>query len=249
MASPLDKKTGVGLKTRHVFLDTEVYRRYGYNLNDKVLQTLLKQIKDRVCTMHITDITLSEIRRQIGDMAAEVAQLVNKGNKELRRWEEAVRSWKTTPAEARKDVDAAALTKDRLLHFETAISSGWSSVKHEALGIAPKDIFDDDLDMLADGVVVCRIMKADAAPIGSPWLWTLAFGQHEDRTPTHGYEPTRRPRWWHSRPGRQAEDAWDHLGRSKTVYYERADRSAAFYRAATSLVQKLHSELIDERTL
>jgi hypothetical protein len=21
--------------------------------------------------------------------------------------------------------------------------------------------------------------------------WTLAFGHHEDRTPTHGYEPTR----------------------------------------------------------
>jgi hypothetical protein len=22
-------------------------------------------------------------------------------------------------------------------------------------------------------------------------MWTLAFGHHEDRTPTHGYEPTR----------------------------------------------------------
>jgi hypothetical protein len=36
-----------------------------------------------------------------------------------------------------------------------------------------------------------RIMLAAAAPVGSPWLWTLAYGQHEDRTPTHGYEPTR----------------------------------------------------------
>jgi hypothetical protein len=34
-------------------------------------------------------------------------------------------------------------------------------------------------------------MKAAASPEGSPWLWTLAFGHHEDRTPTHGYEPTR----------------------------------------------------------
>jgi hypothetical protein len=34
-------------------------------------------------------------------------------------------------------------------------------------------------------------MKAAASPAGSPWMWTLAFGQHEDRTPTHGYEPTR----------------------------------------------------------
>jgi hypothetical protein len=45
--------------------------------------------------------------------------------------------------------------------------------------------------VLADGVVVGRIMKANAAPEGTPWLWTLAFGYHEGRTPTHGYEPIR----------------------------------------------------------
>jgi hypothetical protein len=46
---------------------------------------------------------------------------------------------------------------------------------------------DDDYDVLADGgVVVGRIMKAAAAPAGTPWLWTLAYGHHEDRTPTHG---------------------------------------------------------------
>jgi ATP-binding cassette subfamily B protein len=39
--------------------------------------------------------------------------------------------------------------------------------------------------------VVGRIMKAAAAPVGSPWMWTLAFGHHEDRTPTHGYAATR----------------------------------------------------------
>jgi hypothetical protein len=30
-----------------------------------------------------------------------------------------------------------------------------------------------------------------AAPVGQPWLWTLAFGYHEDPRPTHSYEPTR----------------------------------------------------------
>jgi hypothetical protein len=34
-------------------------------------------------------------------------------------------------------------------------------------------------------------MRAAAAPEGTPWLWTLAFGHHEDRTPTSGYEATR----------------------------------------------------------
>ena len=38
--------------------------------------------------------------------------------------------------------------------------------------------------------VVGRILKVHAAPIGSPWMWTLAFGHHEDRTPTHGYAAT-----------------------------------------------------------
>ena len=50
---------------------------------------------------------------------------------------------------------------------------------------------DDDYDMLADGVVVGRIMKAAAKPVDASWLWILAYGHHEDRTPTHGYEPTR----------------------------------------------------------
>jgi len=50
---------------------------------------------------------------------------------------------------------------------------------------------DDDYNVLAEGIVVGRIMKAAAAPVGQPWLWTLAYGHHEDRTPIHGYEPTR----------------------------------------------------------
>jgi hypothetical protein len=45
---------------------------------------------------------------------------------------------------------------------------------------------DDDYDVLADGVVVGRIMRASAAREGMPWLWTLAFGHH-----THGYAATR----------------------------------------------------------
>jgi hypothetical protein len=33
---------------------------------------------------------------------------------------------------------------------------------------------DDDYDVLADGDVVGRIFKVHAAPVGMPWLWTLA---------------------------------------------------------------------------
>jgi hypothetical protein len=47
--------------------------------------------------------------------------------------------------------------------------------------------------VLADGVVVGRIFNSNAGPVGSPWMWTLAFGYHEDRTPTHGYWYKREP--------------------------------------------------------
>jgi hypothetical protein len=39
---------------------------------------------------------------------------------------------------------------------------------------------DEDYDVLADGIVVGRIFEANAAPVGSPWMWTL-----------HGYAETR----------------------------------------------------------
>jgi hypothetical protein len=44
--------------------------------------------------------------------------------------------------------------------------------------------------VLCDGVAVGRIMQAAAVP-GMSWMWTLAFGYHEDRRPTHGYAATR----------------------------------------------------------
>jgi hypothetical protein len=30
--------------------------------------------------------------------------------------------------------------------------------------------------------------------VGASWMWTFAFGHHEDRTPTHSYETTLRGR-------------------------------------------------------
>jgi hypothetical protein len=50
---------------------------------------------------------------------------------------------------------------------------------------------DDDYDVLAHGLVVGRIFKVNAAPVGEPWMWTLQFEHHKDRTPSHGYAETR----------------------------------------------------------
>jgi hypothetical protein len=50
---------------------------------------------------------------------------------------------------------------------------------------------DDDYDVLCEGAVVGRIFKSAAAPVGTPWFWTLAYAHLEDRTPTHGYAASR----------------------------------------------------------
>jgi hypothetical protein len=42
---------------------------------------------------------------------------------------------------------------------------------------------DDDFDVLANGEVVGRIYKANAAPVGASWMWTLVFWHHEGRKP------------------------------------------------------------------
>jgi hypothetical protein len=75
--------------------------------------------------------------------------------------------------------------------LDTRTAAGRHECPNEFLSKTRRLAADDDYDVLSDGVVVGPIMKANAAPVGSPWLWTLAFGYREDRTPMHGYAPPR----------------------------------------------------------
>ena len=34
--------------------------------------------------------------------------------------------------------------------------------------------------------LVGRIFKANAAPVGMSWMWTMLFEHYKDRTTTHG---------------------------------------------------------------
>ena len=53
------------------------------------------------------------------------------------------------------------------------------------------ELNEDDFDVVADGAVGGRLFKANATPVGMSWMWSLAFGPQEDRTPMHGYAETR----------------------------------------------------------
>jgi hypothetical protein len=70
---------------------------------------------------------------------------------------------------------------------------------------------DGDSDVIGtDAIVIEHIFSATTSPVGAPWMWTLAYGDHEDRTPTHGYEATREAamqafaKSWHKEALRQA---------------------------------------------
>ncbi len=43
---------------------------------------------------------------------------------------------------------------------------------------------DEDYDVIGpDRIVIGRIFKATTSPgVGTPWMWTLTYGHHENRT-------------------------------------------------------------------
>jgi hypothetical protein len=53
-------------------------------------------------------------------------------------------------------------------------------------------------DVLSGSRIVGRILLSDASP-ASQWVWTVSYGYHEGRTPTHGMPSPERPRCRHSR--------------------------------------------------
>jgi hypothetical protein len=50
---------------------------------------------------------------------------------------------------------------------------------------------DDQYEVFAEDQVVGYIRLSSAARTATPWMWTLAYGQHADRTRSLGYEATR----------------------------------------------------------
>lgn len=126
------------LDTRHVFLDTQVYRKLGHNVSNPALRSLAKHIEARTIVLHITDLTLREVRRQLlEDVEARSRELATI-EKTLRRWRHSIPNLPTAPV-----IDGTATAAALYQHFERTIGRDWSAISHRALEIAPETVFDD----------------------------------------------------------------------------------------------------------
>ena len=114
-----------------------------------------------------------------------------------KRKDSAYRSGRSSDWLKMKNANAPAVKREergRLGQTEMAMieAGGRGLILKRASASRPSGQWNDDhFDVACDGAVVGRIFKANAAPVGSPWIWTLAFEQHKHRSPTHGYASTR----------------------------------------------------------
>ena len=123
-------------ETRHVFLDTQVYRRLHHNVANPALSTLARHIADRAVVLHITDITLLEIRRQIAEDVAAKARDLATIEKSFRRWRH---TSKGLPEPA--SVDPAAIAADLFRLFAKTIDEDWAAIVHRAQDLPASTVF------------------------------------------------------------------------------------------------------------
>lgn len=119
-----------GVETRHVFLDTGVFRSFGHSLDAKPIQLLGRYVVDGVFVLHTTDITLGEVRRQIEDMERKLANEANKVAERLDRWNSRYRhtdDWIPVPKRIEPS-EVCAAYRD----FERTVRQDWKARVHAA---------------------------------------------------------------------------------------------------------------------
>ena len=138
MVSEKQHRPAEPLLTRHVFLDTQVYRALGHNPASQALVTLKEQIEAHRVVLHTTDITLLEVERQIRELILAHRRELGKIEKDFHRWrKQAPRSTPKTPLE----FDADALSAELFERFRAFLRVECRANVHPVLQVAPEAIF------------------------------------------------------------------------------------------------------------
>jgi hypothetical protein len=129
-----------GLETREVFLDTEVYKGYGHNLATAPMKTLQKHVEEGRISLHITDINLREVGRQIEEGVASLKRTVDEVNLLLN-------AWKTRSPEGLPDIIASieepTVSDAAFKQFRMELESKFNMSLHKAAEMDARPIFRD----------------------------------------------------------------------------------------------------------
>lgn len=128
----------VPLTTHHVFLDTQIYKSLGHNPESPLLKEMAKKIKDGEIRLHITDITLSEIERQLDEMARSTFNVLKDARHQFRSWH--LRLPKLLPVE-HPEFDRKAVAAAAFKAFRETVSSEWKATEHAASKQSGEPIF------------------------------------------------------------------------------------------------------------
>jgi hypothetical protein len=78
------------LETRHAFLDTQVYHKLKHNAANRALAILAEHVAEHRLVLHVTDITLLEVKRQIAEEVEKTRTALARIEKDLTRWRHTV---------------------------------------------------------------------------------------------------------------------------------------------------------------
>ena len=141
MTETCSDEQSLGLETRNVFLDTEVYRSYGHNLSTKMMKVLGNYVEDGILVLHITDVTLREVSSQINTMERELTNRANRIAKELAFWNNRYRSdghRLPVPDPLSEPADPSRAYLD----FDSTLCHDWNVRKHLADDLSIGQVLD-----------------------------------------------------------------------------------------------------------
>lgn len=140
MAPDVDRKRRVGakpLETRHAFLDTQVYRKLRHNPTNKALRLLAEHVAAYRLVLHITDITLREIDRQIAEDVEQTRVALARARKDVARWRDSVPDLVPLP-----ELDGGAAA-DLSQAFRRSAAEDWKARAHFASEHPAAPVFAD----------------------------------------------------------------------------------------------------------
>jgi hypothetical protein len=125
------------LRSREVFLDTEIYRRLGFDAQHPSIRSLRNHIEEDRLALHLTDITRREVERQLSQQAREAMDEIGRARATLAKWQVRSPGVLGTPT-SRPAIDSEGVAREAVSDFERQLRP---FTLHEASLRTGADIF------------------------------------------------------------------------------------------------------------